>query len=46
VTTRAENVDDRHVQCVDYVEFMLEQQLVAAVGKVLTAKDFAAYMAV
>jgi hypothetical protein len=34
----------RYSQCVDYVEFMLEQQLVAAVGKVLQPKDFGEYM--
>jgi hypothetical protein len=34
----------RYSHCVDYVEFMLEQQLVAAVGKVLQPKDFGEYM--
>lgn len=30
--------------CVDYIEFMLEQQLIAAVGKELQPKDFGEYM--
>jgi hypothetical protein len=34
----------RYSHCVDYIEFMLEQQLVAAVGKVLQPKDFGEYM--
>jgi hypothetical protein len=34
----------RFVDCVNYVEFLLEQQLVAAVGKVVQPKDFAEYM--
>jgi hypothetical protein len=34
----------RYSHCVDYVEFMLEQQLIAAVGKTLQPKDFGEYM--
>jgi hypothetical protein len=34
----------RYSHCVDYIEYMLEQQLIAAVGKVLQPKDFGEYM--
>jgi hypothetical protein len=34
----------RYSHCVDYIEFMLEQQLIAAVGKTLQPKDFGEYM--
>lgn len=34
----------RHAHCVDYIEHLLLQQLIASVGKVLTARDFDKYM--
>jgi hypothetical protein len=34
----------RYSHCVDYIEYMLEQQLIAAVGKTLQPKDFGEYM--
>jgi hypothetical protein len=34
----------RTVDCVNYIEFLIEQQLVAAVGKVVQPKDFGEYM--
>jgi hypothetical protein len=34
----------RYSHCVDYIEYMLEQQLIAAVGKVLQPTDFGEYM--
>ena len=39
-----QQIVERTSNIVDYVEMMIEKQLVAAVGKVLTAKDFGAYM--
>eukprot|EP01108_Squamamoeba_japonica_P001167 TRINITY_DN1469_c0_g1_i4.p1 TRINITY_DN1469_c0_g1~~TRINITY_DN1469_c0_g1_i4.p1 ORF type:complete len:617 (+),score=97.80 TRINITY_DN1469_c0_g1_i4:47-1852(+) len=38
------HIGERISHCVDYIEHMLEQQLIAAVGKELQPKDFGEYM--
>ena len=39
-----QQTSERTAHIVDYIEALIEKQLVAAVGKTLTAKDFGAYM--
>ena len=37
-------VSNRYLECLDYIEDMLRQQLVRAIGKVVTPEDFSQYM--
>lgn len=40
----ANKVIEAYCQGVDYIEYMLQQQLIAAIGKLVTARDFENYL--